>query len=232
MKDEVDPGYEPPLKRVESPKRQKLSKRPQIPTQFFAYHRQILGDFYLMEIVPEREKYHSGEVGTDIVLIYKPTERARPVSFNLTRLTTDEIDKMRRFYNLAFDAAEIIIRARDDVAQEAFDAGDDSFTRQYRQDGILVERKGKGVEYFKSVSKRSLGVPEGDGGRGDSEGGGRGTGPSLAEYDQGYSVTEDHWSSAHGVASIRDLGGVEPDSERLQGPGPSEAPAAPDSRGD
>jgi len=104
----------------------------------------------------------------------------RPAYYTLTAMTHEELKLFREIVTMALDMAEPIVIERDRKAQDAFDQGDDSFARIYRQVPRLIVRE-------RNVRADSEGVhdgPEGDadgaGGERDSSGGLRGVGSELA----------------------------------------------------
>src|SRR5690606_6161238 len=105
----------------------------------------------------------------------------RPSYYTLTALTHEEFVLFKEIVTMALDMAEPIILERDRKAQHAFDNGDDSFARVYRQVPRLVVRQ-------RPVGADDQGVhdgPEGDApgaGGGEPSGGGvRGGGAELAD---------------------------------------------------
>ncbi|HEY6021730.1 MAG TPA: hypothetical protein VIY48_18230 [Candidatus Paceibacterota bacterium] len=67
----------------------------------------------------------------------------RPIVIDATSLTMEELLQLRKAFNLLFDLAEPIVRERDRVAQDAYDKGDDSYTRSYRSVPRFVIREGE-----------------------------------------------------------------------------------------
>lgn len=62
---------------------------------------------------------------------------------NLSALTHDELCAIKEFFDMAFANAQGVTQARDKEAQEAFDAGDTSYNRIYRQVPIIFVREGE-----------------------------------------------------------------------------------------
>lgn len=112
-----------------------------------AWIRTIMGQFIIMKDEfrsedEEEEREVNQEIGPTIRFMI-PT-RYKPMTFNFTALTKEELDLTREFFNLLFEVAEPIVIHRDKIAKAAFDAGDDSDSRSYRQKPQLVIREGKG----------------------------------------------------------------------------------------
>lgn len=125
----------------------------------------------------------SGESGNDIVLFSPRPGKVPDFAINLSSLTLEELEAMETLIKTAFEWARPICKLRDQEAQDAFNAGDDSITRVYRAVPQLVFRKRAEFQHNQGVLQRSKPVPEGDRGGLDSDGGVRGTGDELAEPD-------------------------------------------------
>jgi hypothetical protein len=109
------------------------------------------------------------------------------MSYNLTALTHEELLAMRELFNFAFDLAEPVILLRDRIAQDAFDKGDDSFIRVYRQAPQLIIREGTIRQDGESLRERPDNFLDGDFPEAEeveevrsSSGGVRGAGNELA----------------------------------------------------
>lgn len=98
------------------------------------------------------------EPGPNLVLML-PTYR----KYNLSGLTLEELETMRRFFNMAFDLAEPIARERDRIANERAEAGDDSMFRHYRDAPKFVTRERALDKYRESILFGSSDLPPGDG---------------------------------------------------------------------
>ena len=159
----------------------------------------VSGQFVLLRGSHEEQEATQAvpEWGTDYRL-YFPRPGTKPVSINLTALTTDELHKFREFLNIAFDLAEPVVAQRDRIAQDAFNEGDDSFARSYRQIPQLVIREGAVGQDDEGVYFRPDDLPSGDeSGRGEvgdlrvPDGGVRGAGDELASGEPSTPESED-----------------------------------------
>jgi hypothetical protein len=130
------------------------------------------------------------EVGQTIVL-YMPRPNARPFRLNFTTLTEEELKLTREFFNHLFDLAEPICRERDKAAHDAFQSGDDSYVRLYRQSPQLVIREGAVAPYIESVLGGPEDLPSGDESDGGVEGGLRAPGDAVAPEEPEDSQAQD-----------------------------------------
>lgn len=105
-----------------------------------------------------------------------PQRRGRSLLFNFTALTHEELVQVRRFFDMLFEMAEPIVIQRDKAAQDAYDRGDDSFTRIHRSVPRLIVRK-------RPVSDDGEGVRRGP----EEVSGGGGSSGDQAVRVQGYS---------------------------------------------
>lgn len=156
--------------------------------------RTILGTavimFYPPGVIPDDATDEEKDQTGPTVRLIIPQPGRRAVSLNLTALTSAEIVLMREFYNLLFDLAEPIVRERDKVAQNAYENGDDSFARIYRQVPQLVVRSGAIGPDYESVRNR------------------------LDDLSRG---VRDGFSSADGVRRVgTELASSEPEKDRTQ----------------
>ena len=133
--------------------------------------------------------------GEDVVLYGPRPGRISDISISLTNLTEAELDALETLFKTAFEWARPVVMRRDKEAQDAWDAGDDSYTRNYRGLPTVVYRKRPSLEYSEGLRERPEGVLEGDGGSGGSVGV-RGTGSELVEPDSEGSVSEDDGETA------------------------------------
>jgi hypothetical protein len=147
-----------------------------------------------MQIMRYGESPHE-EVGQTIVF-FMPRPNARPVQMNFTALTEEELKQTRQFFNHLFDLAEPICRERDRAAYDAFESGDDSFLRLYRQPPQLIVREGAVAPYVEGVLGGSEDVPDGDGEDGGQSGGVRAAGDAVASEESADSEAEDDESQA------------------------------------
>lgn len=134
--------------------------------------------------------------GTDVVLFNPRPGKVTDVTINLTNLTRPELDALRELFNTAFEWAETVVDQRDKEAQDAWDQGDDSHTRNYRPLPTVVYRKRPEREHSSGVRQRPDAVLEGGvGERPDHPGGVRGAGDELAEPHSEPGQSEDDGTS-------------------------------------
>ena len=127
------------------------------------------------------------------VKVLLPQQGARTVMLDFTHLTGEELDAVKQFFEMVFQAAEPIVRARDKVAEDAFAAGDDSFSRSYRQVPQFIVRQRKDAEHGEGVQHGSSDVPSGELPGSDSDAGGvRGAGSDVAHVDEAEGFAEDN----------------------------------------
>lgn len=108
-------------------------------------------------------------------------KNGRILNYTLTSLTSEELALFRELMNLALDLAEPIVEQRDKAAQDAYENGDDSFVRIYRQVPRLVVRDGALRANSGSLRKRSEDSPEGPGAGDAGPGRLRGVGHELVD---------------------------------------------------
>lgn len=107
---------------------------------------QATGQIAINVSSPEQRKEHYGdkvgsEVGDSVTLTQYVPGRNRPLTWDLTGMTTEELEATRKFFDFLFDLADPIVRERDKVANEALAEGDDSYSRVYRESPTLVVRE-------------------------------------------------------------------------------------------
>lgn len=157
-----------------------------------AWLKITVGQFILMRFdnkEQEQEDFDDlDEENGATVRLMIPRPRQRPVVFNITALTHDELKMMREFFTLIFDLAEPVVIDRDRIANEAYAKGDDSFVRLYRQVPQFIVRKGAVGPDGESIQERLegvLGTPLlvqlGPGIDGDLDGGLRGDSDGVAD---------------------------------------------------
>lgn len=113
-----------------------------------------------------REKFdRESEVGDSVYLSITVPGRTRPLTWDLTGMTTEELEATRKFFDHLFDLADPVVRERDRVADEAHSEGDDSYDRVYRELPTLVTRQRKERTHGPSVQH---GPEDASGGHGDS----------------------------------------------------------------
>jgi hypothetical protein len=153
----------------------------------FAWLQTHVGTFQIMEYLPEEDEQEYGPT----VLLYLPLPGRRSLSYNLTALTTEELDKLEELFNLLITEARPIVAERDRIAHEALESGDDSHVRIYRAVPRLFIRKRPSRQDGDRVLNGSQDVPEGTGGDGDSSDGPGGVGDELADGESPDAGTED-----------------------------------------
>lgn len=131
----------------------------------FAWLQTYIGQFVLMfyenEIdIPEEERKDKLEPGPTLRLML-PQLRGKSMLYNVTALTHEELVEMKKIFDMLFQIAEPIVKERDKAAQDAFDRGDDSIRRIYRQAPHMVVREGPLGKYSASVLKRLASAPDG-----------------------------------------------------------------------
>lgn len=136
-----------------------------------AFTKNLFGSFNIRQYLPKDETEEDvrayaleNQIGPTVQLQLDLQKMRRPIGMNLTNLTIEELDALRSIINLAFDLAEPVVKDRDKVAQDAKDAGDDSYARVYRQIPEFVVRTGKVLAYGEGVLDRLAGILERFGG--------------------------------------------------------------------
>lgn len=158
----------------------------QISKSRYAWIQTYIGQFVLMryeepEDLPEEDAPKgSAEPGPTIRLML-PNRRGKSIYFNLTALTHRELMLLKRLFDMAFEQAEPIVKMRDKAADDAFERGDDSFIRVYRQVPRLVIRKGAVGSDRQGVYDRPEDVPPGSEQGGGDAGRVPGDGDELAD---------------------------------------------------
>ena len=161
----------------------KYGVNPQISKDRYAWVQCEAGKFVI--IVGEDNGH-----GPDVVLYHPRPGKILDVSIKLANLTLEELTALRELFNTAFDWAEPVVKQRDKEAQDAWEAGDDSHSRNYRPVPTVVYRKRPVGEHDEGVRERPESLPEGGiAGRDGDSGGVRGAGDDLVEPDP-----EDHGS--------------------------------------
>lgn len=116
----------------------------------FVWARTVIGQFigmiYDNNVSVDKETgeevvHNPPENGPDIYLIL-PQQGRQPIKYCLTALSAAELKVTRQLLVLLFDLAEPICEGRDRMAQDAYDEGDDSFSRVYREVPQFVVREG------------------------------------------------------------------------------------------
>jgi hypothetical protein len=169
----------------------------------YAWVRTILGQFQIM-----RYNNNPDEETGDTIVLFIPRPGTKPVQMNITSLTWEELDTTRRFFNLMFDLAEPVCRERDKVARDAFEQGDDTYTRSYRQAPQFIVREGAVASYPESVFGGPEDVPAGHGQDGGDSGGVREPGDELADEESSDRRPQDDQPPADEPESVREVGQV------------------------
>lgn len=115
------------------------------------------------------------------VKVLIPRYKGPTVHWDFSALTLEELTELRKFFDVAFDAAEPVVRMRDKAAADALAEGNDSFSRVYRQVPKLVVRQRAKREHGEGVQYGPEDVLESSGLNGGSSGGVRGPSGELAD---------------------------------------------------
>lgn len=134
------------------------------------------------------------EDGLDSVVFYHAKDSGQAWSIDLTRFTEAELDAFVQVFNDAVGEARLTIRRRDEVAENAHSAGDDSYERSYRPLPQLVYRERPVGPYSQSVQQRPQNVSQGE--WGGLPGVIRGPVDGMAELDTTTGSSEDNESKA------------------------------------
>lgn len=119
--------------------------------------------------LPEGEKPESSfnsDPGPTFALVFQFPKVRYPISISLGVMTVHEVKALQAFLNAAFELAEPIATERDRKAEDAYQNGDDSYTRLYRQLPQLVIREGPLREDEQGVLQRLNSVLGGNAVRG------------------------------------------------------------------
>ena len=153
----------PPRSRYRPGLRNTKYRKGKFSDQRIAWLDSALGQLVLMfytEFESQKENDHTESGPTVKILI--PRASGSTVMWDLTYLTTEELDKLEEFLELAIGIARPIVAERDRTAHEAFSRGDDSFSRVYRQIPQLVVRERQEPTHSEGVLNGSEDVPSGD----------------------------------------------------------------------
>lgn len=94
----------------------------------------------------------SSEVGISYILVIPVPGRKKPLLWNLSGMTTEELEATRQFFNHLFNLVDPVVRERDKVANDAYEnEGDDSYTRLYRDVPQFVVRERPQREYSQGI---------------------------------------------------------------------------------
>jgi len=144
---------------------------------------------------------HPDEV-KDIKIVYPIPNRA-PVTWNLTACTEDELDAIEELLMTAINLARPICKERDQEAKDAFEQGDDTFSRIYRTAPQLVYREGPFREHGEGVQhgpEDAAEVPRVHGDSGDDL---RDLCSDVAEQDQADVSSQDNGPSPDKPEKLR-----------------------------
>lgn len=158
----------------------------------------------LIEVTPEdlqearEDTILEDEAGNSYILVIPVPGRQRPLHWNLTGMTSKELEATRQFFEHTFNLVDPIIRERDRLADHAFETtGDDSFTRLYRAIPQFVTRQRKKREHRQGVHDGPSDATEGSGGEQPLAGGVRDGGDELADSDSQRREAEDDGPQAN-----------------------------------
>lgn len=143
------------------------------------------------EEIKEKYEVKNVEVGDAVYLSITVPGRTRPLVWDFTGMTGDELDAVRKFFIHLFDLADPVVRERDRVAQDALRKGDDSYDRVYREVPTLVMRPRQERTDGESLQHRSEDATGDDGSSSDLSGGLLGSGDGLADEVSGDSQLQD-----------------------------------------
>lgn len=130
--------------------------------------------------------------GSDVVLYHPRPGKQPDVAIKLSSLTMPELEALREIFVTAFEWAKPVVERRDKEAEDAWNQGDDTHTRNYRPLPTVVYRKVPVTEHGQSIHERPERIPEGSRRERDGDSGGvRGAGDELAEPDSQQPVTQD-----------------------------------------
>jgi hypothetical protein len=177
----------------------------------------------------EDDEFITPESGPTYRLIIDRGSR-RGVMLNLTGMTEPELDVSWEIIKMAFDLARPIVLERDKKAAEAYANGDDSFSRSYRPVPQFVVRERSFGPDDQSVLQRLKDSAARHWLQDNSDARVRATSRPVA--DEVSPGTDSNGSKDNGEAideskSVREVGEVGADAERLQPPDSSEGSSAP-----
>jgi hypothetical protein len=142
-----------------------------------AWFYSAIGQFILLKYDPKDIDNEDLELSAEEIALKEqlgPTYRVliprpggRPITLDLTALTHEEFLAFKKFWTWLMDEVEPVVIERDRVAHNAYEAGDDSFSRIYRQAPQLVFREGAIRSDAESVRVRPEDLPAGDVPEGD-----------------------------------------------------------------
>lgn len=162
------------------------------------------GEFILYETEGEEP-----ELGNTlrVACCYRGANR-RPVTLSLTSLTEEELLALRKFWDRAIEKALPIAQLRDKVADDAFQAGDDTYSRNYREVPNFVVRERPKRQHAEGVHDGPQGVSE-VGATGHPPRDSGGVRPELAEPVPANSGTKDDGPTSDLDPGIREVGGLD-----------------------
>jgi len=86
-----------------------------------------------------------------VKLMFRVLTRRAPWILNLTHMTSNELEELKKCIDFAFDQAKPTCALLDARAQDAYDNGDDSWSRLYRPPALFVERISNATRQRSSV---------------------------------------------------------------------------------
>ena len=119
-----------------------------------------------LEEEEEEEGVQSGatsEPGPTVRLLITKNKRARPTTLDLTMLSEQELECLKKAFDLAFEEAKPVCRLRDQEAAKRHAEGDDSNHRIYRPVPQFIVRERPISKHAESLRDRPDGLPRGDG---------------------------------------------------------------------
>lgn len=135
----------------------------------------------------------SNEVGMSYLMVIQIPGRDRPLTWNLTGMTSEELEATRQFFDHVFTLVDPIIRERDQVAKDAYETdGDDSYVRLYRPLPQYITRKRKVREHSEGILDGPENAAPVSGEEGSSDGGLRASGDDVADSYEEDRSDEDH----------------------------------------
>lgn len=131
---------------------------------------QLMGDEYVLYEYDDSNNDPDDEHGSDRsdsdlprIVMTISSRGSKPTRITLTNMTIDELEHLRRFVDRAIEKAKPICAEIDKRAEQAWEAGDDSYPRLYRPIPELHLRARREPEHDAVVQDRSD----------DADGGGR-----------------------------------------------------------
>lgn len=143
------------------------------------------------------------EAGNSISLHIRTPGSRYPCRLNLTGCTEEELATLKTVIDMAFELAKPTTKLRDRIAQDAYDNGDDSFERVYRQLPLLVVRPRGESPYPDRVRVGPESAPGGDGAGGSDR-----PGDDVAQLEPGPVGAQDDCPPPDNDPLLGDVGGA------------------------